>query len=174
MNDAPMQFTYVTSLEEISWGIVLMSVTMLMHGFGMLLTLRITGGLHVRLERANRQTSFTSGVAILVVASWCILLVHLIEVAVWALFFQWQGALNNLSTAYYFSLMDYTTVGSEYDLPSRWRLLGGMIAIAGLLTFAWSTGVFLILARRFQEQQMQILESRSRARRDAKLHEGAK
>jgi hypothetical protein len=47
--------------------------------------------------------------------------------------------------------MQYTTVSSGIQLPERLRLLGGMIAMSGLLTFAWSTSVLLILARDFQD-----------------------
>jgi len=39
-------------------------------------------------------------------------------------------------------------------------LLEGMIATAGLLGFAWSTGVLLTLAQEFQDQQMQWLKAR--------------
>jgi hypothetical protein len=35
-----------------------------------------------------------------------------------------------------------------------------MIAMAGLLTFAWSTGVLLTIAQDFQDQQMQLLKRR--------------
>jgi hypothetical protein len=35
-----------------------------------------------------------------------------------------------------------------------------MIAIAGLLTFAWSTGVLLTLAQEFQDQQLLLLKLR--------------
>jgi hypothetical protein len=42
----------------------------------------------------------------------------------------------------------------ELSLPDRWRLLGGMIAIAGVLAFAWSTAVLLALAQRFQYEQL--------------------
>ena len=54
-----------------------------------------------------------------------------------------------MSSAYYLSLLDYTTLGCEYDLPVNWRLLEGMIAISGLMTFAWSTGVLFALAQEF-------------------------
>jgi hypothetical protein len=58
------------------------------------------------------------------------------------------------SVAYYFTVMEYTTVGSQYNLPLRWRLLEGMVAMAGLLCFAWSTGVLFTLAQEFQQKQM--------------------
>ena len=75
-------------------------------------------------------------------------------------FFQWKHCFPNFSTAVYFSFLEYTTVGSEFNLPLKWRLLEGMIATAGLLAFAWSTGVLLTLATAFQEQQLRLLNER--------------
>jgi hypothetical protein len=157
---------YVTSLEEVFWGGVLVAITMAMHGFGMPIVLRLQGALRRRFEKTP---SFAKGILILILASWSILLVHLLEVLVWAAFFLWKGALPTASLAYYFSLNEYTTVGSAYSLPLPWRLLEGMIAMAGLLTFAWSTGILFTLAQDFQAQQMKLLELR-RARRAATLH----
>jgi hypothetical protein len=56
--------------------------------------------------------------------------------------------------------MKYTTLTSEYNLPQRWRLLGGIIGTAGLLTFAWSTAVLMTLAGEFQNQQMDRIRQR--------------
>jgi hypothetical protein len=93
-----------------------------------------------------------------------ILLVHLTEVLVWAMFFLWKGAFPNRSLSYYFSLNEYTTVGSSFSLPVNWRLLEGMIATAGLLAFAWSTGILLTLAQEFQDQQLQAIKQRREKR----------
>ena len=119
---------YVTSFEEIIWGAVLVAMTMATHGFGMLLVLRLTGALKLRFDRTP---SFAKGMSTLILTSWMILLVHLIEVFTWALFFLWKDALavpagkGNASLCYYFGLMDYTTLGSNYNLKDRWRLLEG-------------------------------------------------
>jgi hypothetical protein len=164
MNIPVGESQYVISLEEVCWGGALVAITMAMHGLGMLTILRVTEGLKQRFEP---KPSFGSGLLTLIVASWMIMLVHLTEVVVWALFFLWKGAFPNHSLAYYFSLNEYTTVGSNFNLPLRWRLLEGMIATAGLLTFAWSTGVLLTLAQDFQEQQMRLLKHK-RERRNAK------
>ena len=91
--------------------------------------------------RRRPRSSFLRGGAVLIVASWMIVVVHLVELLVWAAFFVWQDAMPSASTSYYFALMQYTTVGSSFNLPLRWRLLDGMLPIAGLMTFAWSTGV---------------------------------
>jgi hypothetical protein len=134
---------------------------MAMHGFGMLLILRLNAALERRFENIP---SFASGLFILILASWAIMLVHLSEVGVWAAFFHWKHAFPTASLCYYFSLNEYTTVGSAYSLPLRWRLLEGMIATAGLLTFAWSTGVLFRLAQDFQDQQMKLLKQRREKR----------
>jgi hypothetical protein len=111
----------------------------------------------------------------LILASWMILIVHLFEVCVWAAFFLWKDALavppgtGNRSLCYYFALMDYTTLGSSYNLKVNWRLLEGMIAMAGLLTFAWSTGVLLTIAQDFQDQQLRLLKERRERRRSKAL-----
>jgi hypothetical protein len=155
---------YVTSLEEILWGGFLVAVTLAIHGFGMLLVLRAQGALK---ERFGASTSLTSGLTLLVLSGWMILLVHLIEVLAWAGFFYCQGAVDtttdaapNTSLCYYFALLDYTCLGSNYNLLLRWRLLEGMLSMAGLLTFAWSTGVLMTLAQDFQDQQMQLLKQK--------------
>lgn len=146
---------YVTSLEEIVWGGTLMAVTMVLHAFGMLNVLRIQAALK---RRSIIRPTFVRGMLMLIVVSWLILLVHLVEVAVWAAFFLWKEAVNapnaNASLNYYFSLNEYTTLGSDYDLVSRWRLLEGMIAVTGLMTFAWSTGVLFSVAQDFQEAHL--------------------
>jgi len=157
MNDALPAPTYVTSLEEVLWGGLLVAVTMVMHGLGMLSVLRANTRLKWRFEKSP---SFWKGIGVLILASWMILLVHLIEVVVWAGFFYWKSAFPNPSTSYYFALNQYTTVGSSLNLPLHWRLLEGMIAAAGLLTFAWSTGVLLVLAQEFQDQQMEAFKRR--------------
>jgi voltage-gated potassium channel len=148
---------YVTSFEEILWGGTLVAITMALHGLGVLSILRVNG---VLKERFEPNASLAKGIAILILTSWLIMALHLGEVVVWAAFFLWKGAFPNQSLAYYFSLNEYTTLGSNYNLPLRWRLLEGMIATAGLLTFAWSTGLLLTLAQEFQEQQLLLIKQR--------------
>jgi hypothetical protein len=161
MNIPVGESQYVISLEEVCWGGTLIAITMVMHGLGMLSILRVGEALKQRFEA---RPTFASGLLILVLASWMIMVVHLSEVIVWAGFFLWKGAFPNHSLAYYFSLNEYTTVGSNYNLPLRWRLLEGLIATAGLLTFAWSTGVLLTLAQDFQEQQMRLIKQKREKR----------
>ncbi len=144
---------YVISLEEILWGGFLMAITMGIHGFGMLFVLRVNNRINRNQES---KKSLIVGMFPIILASCLILIVHLMEVIVWADFFLWKGCFPNQSLAFYFSLNEYTTVGSGFSLPLHWRLLEGMIATAGLLAFAWSTGVLITLAQKFQDRQMEL------------------
>jgi len=157
---------YVTSLEEVLCGITLVAITMAIHGCGMLLTLFTS---HALKHGEHKPVSFVRGGIVLIVASWMIVLVHLIELLVWALFFLWVGAMPDPSTSYYFALMQYTTVGSNLSLPLRWRLLDGMLPMAALMSFAWSTGVLCMLAQEFQSTQLSAIHARRNARRTARM-----
>ena len=88
--------TYVTSLEEVLWGGTLVAVTMALHGFGMLTIVRVVDQFK---ERVARSPSFVGGLSVLVLASWLILIVHLIEVLAWAGFFYWKQAVNTQTSA---------------------------------------------------------------------------
>lgn len=127
----------------------------------MVFALLFAEGLKTRLQRYE---FLGAGMFVIIAASWAIILVHLVEVGVWAHFFLWNqavaGAHNNLSLCFYFALMDYTTLGSSYNLRLDWRLLEGMIGIAGMLTFAWSTGILLTLAQDFQDRHLAIMRAR--------------
>ncbi|HET6981601.1 MAG TPA: hypothetical protein VFI53_05635 [Myxococcaceae bacterium] len=138
---------YVARLEEIAWGVALVAIIMVLHGLAMVWTLRAVHGVKTRL---GPNVGLAWSLFVLVVAAWMITVSHLVEVFAWAGFIYWKRALPNMSMAYYLSLLDYTTLGCEYDLPANWRLLEGMIAISGLMTFAWSTGVLFALAQEFQ------------------------
>ena len=142
---------YVAGFEEIAWGVALVAITMVLHGLGMVWTLR---GVHGLKRGLGTDRNLAASLLVLVVAAWLITVTHLIEVFAWAAFLLWKGAMPNASMAYYLALLDYTTLGCEFDLPSKWRLLEGMIAISGLMTFAWSTGVLFALAQEFQAREL--------------------
>lgn len=156
---------HVTTVEEVVWGITLVAVTMAIHGCGMLATLFAC---HAIKDETGAPVSFLRGGTVLILASWLMVLVHLVELLVWAAFFLWQDAMPNASASYYFSLMQYTTVGSDLSLPLRWRLLDGMLPIAGLMTFAWSTGILLTLAQEFQSAQLSRFHTRRMERKTSK------
>jgi hypothetical protein len=81
-------------------------------------------------------------------AGWIIVL-HLIEITVWALFYVWKDAMADVQSALYFSAVTYTTTGyGDVVLPQEWRLLGAIEALTGILMCGWSTGFFFVVVSR--------------------------
>ncbi len=159
---------YVVSLEEVTWGLGLIALTMMIHAVAMPATLAACGALR---QRSPSGDSFFGGVWVLLLGSAMIATTHLLEVIVWGGFFYVRDAFPTASAAYYYALLQYTTVGSDLSLPDRWRLLAGMIAMAGLLTFAWSTAVLLTLAGRFQAERLKQIETGLRNRESTRSRE---
>ncbi|HTN49082.1 MAG TPA: hypothetical protein VMK32_06605 [Burkholderiaceae bacterium] len=149
MSDFPARdLAYVIRLDEVLWGSLLLAITVAVHGLGLFSTLRVTTALKDWVEGVRLP-----GVrlAIIILAVWMIVVISLLEVALWAGFFSWKGAQPNVFSAFYNALLNYTTLQAGY-LPMRWRLLEGMLGLAGLITFAWSTGILFGLAQELLQQ----------------------
>jgi Ion channel len=58
------------------------------------------------------------------------------------------GAVPEQVDAFYFAFVNYTTLGYGDILPiPRWRILGPMAAMNGILLFGWSTAVIYDVLR---------------------------
>jgi hypothetical protein len=74
---------------------------------------------------------------------------HLIEIALWAVLFVLCGEFQEFGTAYYFSAVNYSTLGyGDLLLTPSWRLLGPLEATNGALMFGVSAAmVFAVIQR---------------------------
>ena len=112
-----------------------------------------------RLEETRGSIGF--GVILLILFS-LIMLLHLTEASLWAVFYYKRGLFVDLETSLYFSLGSYTTIGfGDVLLPQRWRLLAGIEAIAGVLLCGVSTA--FIFAITTAMVQMRIRKSGKQA-----------
>src|SRR5262245_3328301 len=76
-------------------------------------------------------------------AGW-MLLMHILEICVWASFYAIKGGMPDMTSAIYFSTVTYTTTGyGDLVLPPEWRLVGGVEALTGILMCGLSTSLFL-------------------------------
>ena len=81
-----------------------------------------------------------------------ILVLHVSETVLWALFYYSRGLFETFETALYFSLGSYTTIGyGDVVLAHRWRLLGAIEGISGVLLCGISTAfMFAVINGMFQ------------------------
>ena len=92
---------------------------------------------------------FWKNVVIMIVITLVMAAAHLMEIALWATAFRASSDISTFEKAFYFSAQNYTTLGyGDIVLSDRWRLLGPLEAINGLLLFGLSTAVmFAALSR---------------------------
>jgi voltage-gated potassium channel Kch len=129
----------------IAW--TLMALCVAVHAMGMTIALRL---LNTMIVRMGVRFWFSTWLLIRI-AGWAILL-HLVEIAVWAFFYAWRDALPDMTTALYFSAVTYTTTGyGDVVLPSQWRLVGGVEALTGLLMCGWSAAFFFAVVSQTNE-----------------------
>ena len=104
----------------------------------------------VRLIRSGyTDGGFWKNVVAMMIVTLITAMAHLIPIALWAVIFLLCGEMATFDKAFYCSAENYTALGyGDIVLSERWRLLGPLEAINGLLLFGLSTALmFAVMSR---------------------------
>jgi len=72
------------------------------------------------------------------------LVAHLLEMGLWAVLFVICGEFRDFGTAYYHSMVNYTSLGyGDVIMSPSWKLLGPLETANGMLLFGVSTAMIL-------------------------------
>jgi Ion channel len=127
----------------------LVAITVTIHaaGIGMALS-------HALRSTRRPETRFWPITWLLVRIAWFLIVIHLLEIAVWALFFRWQNCLPNAESSFYFSGVTYATIGyGDLVLLKEWRLFGPLEGLTGILMCGLSTAFFFaVLSKKILER----------------------
>jgi hypothetical protein len=139
------------AIFEILLGAGLLLGIMMIHGFGMYFVMHrfeVHWPIYIHEKKEFRRQIFFGWLVAIMLCT------HLTEIFAWALILDIFRALPDLRSAFYFAGETYTTVGfGDVLLPSGWRQLALFIAISGLFSFGWTTGVLVsIVGKSYQEQ----------------------
>jgi len=131
-------------LSHLITGLLLMTAAVVIH---------LVGGLAVllRLQRwmaVEPRYPTLRALLVLVALFAALMLLHLMQVSLWALLYWWQIGWD-LNTALYFSTTTYATIGyGDVVPPAEWRLVAVMEGLTGVLMLGWSSAlVFAIVMR---------------------------
>ena len=95
-----------------------------------------------QVRRDDALAQWVHNVGVFTRALLLIVAAQLVQVAAWAALFIGCGEFDDLSTAFYHSAVNFTTLGYGDIVMSRaWRLLAPLEAVAGMLMFGVSTAV---------------------------------
>jgi voltage-gated potassium channel len=103
-------------------------------------------------EQGDKQLGTLGYMLLLIIAFAVIIVLHMLEVAIWGVFYFGHSLFQDFETSLYFSITSYTTIGfGDVVLPRAWRLLGGIEGVTGVLLCGLSTAfVFAIVNAMFQ------------------------
>jgi|SRR5450759_2351187 len=143
---------------EIILGLSLTICTLIVHGIGMYLVMHrfeLNWPRYLNEKNEIRRQFYFGHLVILM------LLTHISEILLIAAVLLGIHAFADLRTAFYFTGETYTTVGfGDVLLPSGWRQLALFIAMSGLFSFGWSTGVLVGIVGKTYEAQFSNLRKR--------------
>lgn len=113
------------------------------------------------LARARRLSLLYSTVLIFRITSLMIAL-HVAQILVWAAFYRWM-CFSAWGSAFYFSISSYSTVGyGDLVLPARWRSLGPVEAMTGILMCGLSVSLLFAIVTRLVDRVVQSSPNRRR------------
>ncbi len=78
-----------------------------------------------------------------------LLVVHLAEAGLWGAAYFFSGKFTEPSTAFYYSLSSYTTVGyGDVVLDHGSRVVGPIESVVGVLMMGWSTALIVNIVQK--------------------------
>ena len=139
---------------EITTGLGIMVLTVIIHALFMV------GGVRVAKWRRSRfgylKKEMEKAVLLSVLTVWMFLAIVL-EAWLWALLYLFNPlitALPDLETAFYFSMVTFTTLGfGDVVLTGHWRTLASIQAANGVIIFGWTTAlIFYFIQHIYKEK----------------------
>src|SRR5581483_8357813 len=96
---------------------------------------------------SSRPLLYLAGM--MIATSLVLIAAHTLEVFVWSFAYAIVNAAPDDANLVYFAFVNYTTLGYGDVTPlAKWRLLGPMTAMNGVLMFGWSTAlIFEVLIK---------------------------
>lgn len=131
-------------LTNVLIGIVIIGVTVTIHGYGTFFWFRL---LSAKSDYLTEQSFNTKMVWVLIFTALFLLLLNFLEAIVWGLTYYILPNVTefeSLEKSIYFSLVTFTTLGyGDITISSTNRILSGFEAMNGIMLLGWSTTVLL-------------------------------
>jgi hypothetical protein len=121
-----------------AWGVPLIVLTSVVHVLGLgLINERVIHALSGSMDRRHSMFLFAAAMSVAVLLA---TILHAFEAAVWAAAYLLLRALPDMKAGMLYSVSALTTYGhASALLADRWKMLGALEALNGMLLFGLST-----------------------------------
>ncbi len=123
----------------------------------------ITGYLLRLLDSGRMLPAIGTDIKLMSVIFLVLFFGHVLQFAVWASLFLWLGEFSDFDSAFYHSVVNFTSLGyGDIVMSEKWRLLGRLEAANGILMFGLTTSAFLTLMNRLFGRHSKIVRARTK------------
>jgi hypothetical protein len=132
-------------LIQLLVGSAVSTLNIVIHAAVTIIAMRIARA--AALRSTSHPLFYLAGV--MIATSLVLMAAHTLEVFVWSMAYAVVNAAPDDANLVYFAFVNYTTLGYGDVTPlAKWRLLGPMTAMNGVLMFGWSTAlIFEVLIK---------------------------
>ena len=116
-----------------------------------------------RLNAGRLTPGFRTDVTVMGVVLLILFVGHELQFATWAALFVWLGEFTDFETAFYHSVVNFTSLGyGDIVMSEKWRLLGALEAANGILMFGLTASSFLAVMTRLLGRHKNIVEFKNK------------
>jgi voltage-gated potassium channel len=145
-----MRMKMMTFARQAGAAVFLVTLTLSIQCAGIAVLIRMA---RASIERGVARLSPLHGAILMIRFSILAIVLHFVEVFLWAVFYRWS-CLPSWETSFYFSATSYSTVGySDIVLPRIWRLLGPVESVTGVLMCGISVSCLFVVATKLIERE---------------------
>ena len=139
---------------KLATGLGMMALTIIIHAMFMVGGAKMATWYRSRFGLVKKEIS--KAVILSALTVWMFLAVVL-EALIWSLLYLFDPlvtALPDLETAFYFSMVTFTTLGyGDVVLTGQWRTLASIQAANGVIIFGWTTAlIFYFIQHIYKEE----------------------
>jgi hypothetical protein len=142
------------AFEIIGTGLLFMFICTVIHALMMVFVNRVLEWRMAHLGSTGGEFHRSVLVSLLTL---CMFVAIVIEAWIWALLYLYNPfitALPDLETAFYFSMVTFTTLGyGDVTLTGEWRTLASIQAANGVIVFGWTTALIFYFIQRIYKSK---------------------
>lgn len=138
-------------IAELGLATIMVVSTVIIHAVGLYAVARL-----LRLEEREEAAAHVHplslrGFATTLAVILSLVTLHGAEIWLYALLYNFIGAIDGLRDAVYFSTITYGAIGySDAAMAEEWRLVSAIEGINGIILIGWSTAFFVMIAARMR------------------------
>ena len=106
--------------------------------------------------------SFLANLAVMQITGLLVAMAHLANIGLWAALLRVCGEFKSYEAAYYHSAVNYSSLGyGDMVMSPRWRLLGPLETLDGIVIVGISTALMFALMARLFERRLKAKEQKN-------------